>query len=134
MALDEQMQRQAVVHGVADAIAGVTRAHIVDDVYDRQYWADYDAGHQAWKEAEQRDEMPAGRERPVPPEVGTGRSHDDAQLAERGWAEWHGGYARNRPGSGPAWTTRGSWARELDAGQAPERHPRGWAVEAPEAG
>jgi hypothetical protein len=96
MDLGEQMQRQAVVHGVADAIAGITIAHIVDDVYDEQYWADYDAGFRGWQEAEERDEMPAGRGRDIPPGAGTGRPHDDAGLAERGWAEWRGGYARGR--------------------------------------
>jgi hypothetical protein len=44
------------------------------------------------------------------------RPHDDARLAERGWAEWHGGYARGRTDTGAAWNTRGAWARQV-AGQ-----------------
>lgn len=52
MALDEEMQRQAVMHGVADAIAGVTRLQIAGEVYDEQYWDNYRAGLAAWAQAE----------------------------------------------------------------------------------
>ena len=52
MALDEEMQRQAVMHGVADAIAGVTRLQIAGEVYDEQYWENYRAGLAAWAQAE----------------------------------------------------------------------------------
>ena len=66
MRLDETMQRQAVMHGVADAMAGVTRLQIVDEVYDAKYWADYRAGVAAWQEAEQVASLPDWY-RPDPP-------------------------------------------------------------------
>jgi hypothetical protein len=126
MNLGERMQRQAVLHGVSDAIVGITRAHIVDGVYDADYWYAYDAGFRRWQEAEDRTELPAGHEPDSPPEAGTGRPHSDPGLAERGWAEWRGGYARGRADTGPAWDTGGSWAPEVTS-----RHPReadGWTT------
>jgi hypothetical protein len=87
MTLDEAQQRQAVMHGVADAMAGVTRLPVVNEVYDEQYWTDYQAGLAAWRDAEERKELPAGYRPPPAPTASTpaGGPHPDPALADRGW-------------------------------------------------
>ena len=99
MSLDGQMQRQAVMHGVADAIVGIARLQVVTDVYDERYWADYRAGFAAWKQAEQMDSMPAGH-RPQPAAQGApdGQPHPDATLAGRGWHTSGAQYGRDAGG------------------------------------
>lgn len=51
MDLDEAMQRQAARHAVADALDGVTRLQIPDEVYGEDYWSAYRAGLASWREA-----------------------------------------------------------------------------------
>jgi hypothetical protein len=65
--LTEQLQRQAVMHGIADAVNGVTRLPTVSAVYDEQYWTDYRAGFAAWHESER--ERPTA-DSPDEPEAG----------------------------------------------------------------
>jgi hypothetical protein len=65
MDLDDAVQRQAVIHAVADGIAGVTRLQIVDEVYDAKYWADYRAGQAAFEQAQAGASEP-GWYRPEP--------------------------------------------------------------------
>jgi hypothetical protein len=127
MDLDEQKQRQAVLHGVSDAIAGITRAHIVDGVYGAGCWNAYEAGFRGWQEAGRRTELPAGHEPDSPPEAGTGTPHSAPGLAGRGWAEWHGGFARDGTDTGPSWCdTRGAWAQEFARRQAPRTASARW--------
>src|SRR5260221_10440674 len=110
MDLSAEMRRQALRHGVADAIAGITRLQIEDDVYDADYWRDYRAGLSEWQAAEQRLELPEGRLSQTPPasQVASGSAHCDPDLSGRGWRERRGLYVCGREqgamrdGEGPA--------------------------------
>jgi hypothetical protein len=94
--LREQLLRQAVRHGVADGLAGLTRLQIVDDVYDEDYWAQYRAGLAGLRESEhvERSETPVRPARP-PARNQSGQAHPDAAQATRGWqVDDHGVYTR----------------------------------------
>jgi hypothetical protein len=96
--LREQMLRQAVRHGVADGIAGVTRLQIVDEVYDEDYWSQYRAGLAGWRESEHGGRQ-AARPRAYPRHQ-AGEPHPDATQTEAGWhANDRGLFVRN---AGPA--------------------------------
>src|SRR5260221_13657515 len=86
MDLSAEMRRQALRHGVADAIAGVTRLQIEDGVYDADYWRDYRAGLSEWQAAEQRLELLEDRLPQAPPasQGASGSAHYDPVLAARG--------------------------------------------------
>jgi hypothetical protein len=149
MAMGDEMQRQAVRHGVADAMTGITRLPIVDDVYDEQYWADYQAGATAWREAEQCPQRPQGN-RPSPAlRQGTpdGQQHPDLTLAGRGWQTSREMYVRpapEQPGRPFAvvmldhlrengdWTPRGQTVAQARQSAALAELARQWAAEPPE--
>ena len=149
MPMDDEMQRQAARHGVADAMAGITRLPVVDDVYDERYWADYQAGAAAWREAEQCPGRPEGN-RPSPAlKRGTpdGQLHPDAGLAGRGWQTSREVYSRPAPEqrarpfavvmldhlreSGD-WAPRGCAVAQARQGDALAELGRQWAAEPPE--
>jgi hypothetical protein len=95
--LREQLLRQAVRHGVADGLAGVTRLQLVDDVYDEDYWTQYRAGLAGLRESEhaERSETPVQPARP-PARSQSGQAHPDAAQAARGWqVDDHGVYTRD---------------------------------------
>src|SRR5258707_13509865 len=66
MDLSAEMRRQALRHGVADAITGITRLQIEDDVYDADYWRDYRPGLSKWQAAGQRPELAEDRKPQAP--------------------------------------------------------------------
>ncbi len=94
MDLSAEMRRQALRHGVADAIAGITRLQIEDDVYDADYWRDYRAGLSKWQAAGQRPELAEDRKPQAPraDQVARGSAHCDPGLAAREWRERRGLY------------------------------------------
>lgn len=83
--LREQMLRQAVRHGVADGIAGVTRLPVVDDVYDQEYWEQYRAGLTGWQESEHGGREQAAQPGRAPTRHQAGQPHPDAAQGEAGW-------------------------------------------------
>jgi hypothetical protein len=94
--LREQLLRQAVRHGVADGLAGVTRLQIVDEVYDEQYWEQYRAGLAGLRESEHADRSatPVAPARPPAPSQ-SGQAHPDDAQAAHGWQVGdHGVYTR----------------------------------------
>src|SRR5260221_6915889 len=94
MDLSAEMRRQALRHGVADAIAGITRLQIEDDVYDADYWRDYRAGLSKWQAAGQRPELAEDRKPQAPraDQVARGSAYCDPGLAAQGWRERRGPY------------------------------------------
>src|SRR5258707_11195980 len=83
MDLSAEMRRQALRHGVADAIAGITRLQIEDDVYDADYWRDYSPGlselHPARQHPQQaKDPKPQA---PRADQVARGSAHFDPRPA-----------------------------------------------------
>src|SRR5258708_8160689 len=85
MDLSAEMRRQALRRGVADAIAGITRLQIEDDVYDADYWRDYRAGLSEWQAAGQRPELAEDRKAQAPraDQGARGSAHCDPGLAAR---------------------------------------------------
>src|SRR5258708_4682046 len=86
MDLSAEMRRQALRQGVADAIAGITRLQIEDDVYDADYWRDYRAGLSEWQAAGQRPELAEDRKPQAPraDQVAPGSAPCDPGLAAPG--------------------------------------------------
>jgi hypothetical protein len=132
--LDGEMERQALMHGVADAIAGVARLQITDTVYDAQYWADYRAGLAAWRQAEQRSGLPEGYQPRTPPRrEAASQPHPDGALAARGWRTHRDMYVH--PQAAPA-AKPFAWQLLAELQAAGEWAPGGeqqWAAEPPEA-
>jgi hypothetical protein len=83
--LREQMLRQAVRHGIEDGIAGVTRLQIVDEVYDADYWAQYQAGLAGWQESEHGGREHTAQPGPAPTRHQAGEPHPDSGRADAGW-------------------------------------------------
>src|SRR5260221_7184529 len=85
MDLSAEMRRQALRHGVADAIAGITRLQIEDDVYDADYWRDYTAGLSKWQAAGRRPGLAEDRKPHAPraDQAARGSAHCGPGLAAR---------------------------------------------------